>query len=110
MSALGQKRTLGHVRAMSALPPKADIGTQPRDVRFVPKADSCIASHHSNTSSARTRTDGGIAIPNALAVLAFTASSNLVGCSTGRSAGFMPLRTLTTIIPACRHIDVRLIP
>jgi len=30
---------LGHVRAMSALPPKADIGTQPRDVRFVPKAD-----------------------------------------------------------------------
>ena len=23
---------------MSALPPKADIGTQPRDVRFVPKA------------------------------------------------------------------------
>jgi len=30
MSALGQKRTLGHVRAMSALPPKADIGTQPR--------------------------------------------------------------------------------
>jgi hypothetical protein len=25
MSALGQKRTLGHVRVMSALPPKADI-------------------------------------------------------------------------------------
>jgi hypothetical protein len=24
---------------MSALPPKADIGAQPRDVRFVPKAD-----------------------------------------------------------------------
>jgi|307.fasta_scaffold547533_2 hypothetical protein len=24
---------------MSALPPKADIRTQPRDVRFVPKAD-----------------------------------------------------------------------
>jgi isopentenyl diphosphate isomerase/L-lactate dehydrogenase-like FMN-dependent dehydrogenase len=24
---------------MSALPPKADIGTQPRDVRFVPKAN-----------------------------------------------------------------------
>src|SRR5262249_9563569 len=39
MSALGQKRTLESVRAMSALPPKADIGTQPCDVRFVPKAD-----------------------------------------------------------------------
>jgi len=44
MSALGHKRTLGHVRTMSALPPKADIGTQPRDVRFVPKADSCTAA------------------------------------------------------------------
>ena len=39
MSALGQKQTLADVRVMSALPPKADIGTQPRDVRFVPKAD-----------------------------------------------------------------------
>jgi hypothetical protein len=39
MSALGQKRTFSEVCAMSALPPKADIGTQSRDVRFVPKAD-----------------------------------------------------------------------
>ena len=39
MSALGQKQTLGKVRLMSALPPKADIETQSRDVRFVPKAD-----------------------------------------------------------------------
>jgi hypothetical protein len=39
MSALGQKQTLQHVRTMSALPPKADIGTQPRNVRFVPFPD-----------------------------------------------------------------------
>jgi hypothetical protein len=39
MSALGQKQTLQCFCAMSALPPKADIGTQLRDVRFVPKAD-----------------------------------------------------------------------
>jgi len=39
MSALGQKRTLVGVCIMSALPPKADIETQPRNVRFVPKAD-----------------------------------------------------------------------
>jgi hypothetical protein len=39
MSALGQKQTLKPVRVMSALPPKADIGTQSRNVRFVPKAD-----------------------------------------------------------------------
>ena len=37
MSALGQKQTLAHVCVMSALPPKADIGTQPWHVRFVPK-------------------------------------------------------------------------
>ena len=30
MSALGQKQTSAHVRVMSALPPKADIGTGPR--------------------------------------------------------------------------------
>jgi hypothetical protein len=29
---------------MSALPPKADIGTQSRNVRFVPKADICGAA------------------------------------------------------------------
>ena len=37
-SALGQKQTSEVVQSISALPPKADIGTQPRDVRFVPKA------------------------------------------------------------------------
>ena len=36
---LGQKQTSPHLQPMSALPPKADIGTQLRDVRFVPKAD-----------------------------------------------------------------------
>jgi hypothetical protein len=42
MSALGQKQTLGKVRLMSALPPKADIGTQLRDVRFVPNLDISV--------------------------------------------------------------------
>src|SRR6516164_2006230 len=31
--------TFNVVRGMSALPPKADIGTQSRNVRFVPKGD-----------------------------------------------------------------------
>src|SRR5215472_4608840 len=43
MSALDQKQTSEHNWIMSALPPKADIGTQSRNVRFVPKADSCTA-------------------------------------------------------------------
>jgi hypothetical protein len=35
---------LSSLGAMSALPPKADIGTQPRNVRFVPKADIGLES------------------------------------------------------------------
>jgi len=52
MSALGQKRTLSDISAMSALPPKADIGTLQRDVRFVPKADSCTAAIGGRNASA----------------------------------------------------------
>jgi len=37
---------------MSALPPKADIGTQPRDVRFVPLADEL---HRSNRNVIQSR-------------------------------------------------------
>jgi len=42
MSALGQKQTLEHVRAMSALPPKADIATGPPNVRFTPQKRTLI--------------------------------------------------------------------
>jgi hypothetical protein len=38
-SALGQKQTSRSEIAMSALPPKADIGQSASDVCFVPKAD-----------------------------------------------------------------------
>jgi len=46
MSALGQKQTFRDLGPMSALPPKADLVQHGRDVRFVPKADSCIAAKH----------------------------------------------------------------
>src|SRR5215472_12027502 len=49
------------------------------------------------TSSARASTDGGMVRPSALAVLRLMTSSNLVGCSTGRSAGLEPLRDLCHI-------------
>jgi hypothetical protein len=39
MSGLGQKRTLGRVRIMSAIPPKADMRQRNCDVRFGPLAD-----------------------------------------------------------------------
>jgi hypothetical protein len=44
MSALGHKQTFRNAIATSALPPKADIETQSRDVRFVPKADIPLSS------------------------------------------------------------------
>jgi hypothetical protein len=50
------------------------------------------AQLYSITSSARRRNDSGIVSPSAFAVLRLTTNSNLVGCTTGRSAGFSPLR------------------
>ncbi len=51
---------------------------------------------HWITVSARMRTDWGIVRPMALAVLRLMTSSNVVGCSTGRSAGLAPFRILST--------------
>ena len=48
------------------------------------------------TSSARASSAGGIVRPKALAVLRLMTSSNLVGCSTGKSAGLAPFRILST--------------
>jgi len=57
---------------MSALPPKADIGTQSHDVRFVPKADILHYSEerrYSITSSAATCRVCGNVMPSVLADL-----------------------------------------
>jgi hypothetical protein len=50
---------------------------------------------YSMTSSARAINVGGIVMPSAFAVLRLITSSNFVGCSTGKSAGFAPLRILS---------------
>ena len=42
MSALGQKQTFRSANAMSALPPKADIGAAQINVRIVPIADIAL--------------------------------------------------------------------
>jgi hypothetical protein len=51
MSALGQKQTSRHLQSMSALPPKADIGTQSWNVRFVRIADISAAARHVRSGS-----------------------------------------------------------
>src|ERR1700737_3562096 len=51
---------------------------------------------HLITSSTMERSDGGTVRPSDLAVLRLMASSNLVGCSIGRSAGLAPFKILST--------------
>ena len=55
MSALGQNQTLQRI---SALPPKADIGTQSRNVRFVPEADILRCGNDAIIRSPRRRRQG----------------------------------------------------
>src|SRR5262249_48923463 len=52
-----------------------------------------LSAVHSITSSGRARSDGGTVRPSALAVVRLMANSKRVGCMTGSSAGFSPLRT-----------------
>ncbi len=49
-------------------------------------------TYHSITSSASARSVGGIVRPSAFAVLRLMTNSNLDGWTTGKSAGFSPLR------------------
>jgi hypothetical protein len=50
------------------------------------------AVHRSVTSSARASSVGGISRPSVLAVWLLMTSSNLVDCTTGKSAGFAPFK------------------
>jgi hypothetical protein len=52
--------------------------------------------NHFITLSARASTAGGIVSPICFAAFRLIISSNLVGCSTGRAAGFVPFRILST--------------
>jgi hypothetical protein len=63
--------------------------------QYLPKPDSCTAANdvqgvYSITLSARTSSDSGTVMPSAFAVFMLTDNSIRVGCSTGRSAGFVP--------------------
>ena len=53
---------------------------------------SSLAPFHSITWSARASSIGGTSMPSAFAVFRLITNSNLVDCTTGRSAGLAPLR------------------
>src|SRR6516225_3523493 len=67
---------------------------RPRRRRAAEERDE-LAAFHSITSSARASNDCGTSSPRALAVIRLMTKSNLVGCSTGRSAGFAPRKILS---------------
>jgi hypothetical protein len=67
---------------------------------------SAMVLPYLNTLSARARTFGGIVSPICLAALRLIASSNFVGCSTGKSAGFIPFKILSTKTAARLTISV----
>ena len=78
----------------------ANIAKLPEVLRKVlSAARACV---YSITLSARARKDSGMVSTSALAVFRLTTRSNLVGCSTGRSSGLMPRRTLTIRRANCR--------
>src|SRR2546423_13723730 len=83
-------------RPLLGLPRLADIFIVLRHVSNVPKPEVA----YSITSSARTSNEGRTDTPSALAVFMLISSSNLVGCSTGRSAGVGPLTIFSQDPPA----------
>ena len=82
----------------------------PSPVHFHRCAGERRAHDHSMTWSARSRMDCGIVRPNALAVLRLITSSNFDACSIGRSAGFAPLRILSTYVAVRRNKSLKLAP
>jgi hypothetical protein len=77
MSALGQKRTLMSAWAMSALPPIADIGTQP--LGFVP---TCSCFEYGRTDTHSNSLFGRDVIGVAFS-MAFTVTSETLGLAIG---------------------------
>jgi len=64
--------------------------------RLALRTFSAAGGDHSITSSARATNRGGSSSPIARAALRLITNSNLVGCSTGKSAGLAPLRMRST--------------
>jgi hypothetical protein len=65
---------------------------------------------YSITASARNSRAVGMLRPSVLAVLRLITSSNLVGCMTGRSAGFSPLSIRPVYWPIWRYTSGMLLP
>jgi len=65
---------------------------------------------YSITSSTRASSVGGTVRPRALAAFRLMTNSNLVGCWTGKSAGWAPLRILCAYVAVCRDKSGKFAP
>src|SRR5262249_52661314 len=77
-------------------PRRLCLGGERRGEHGDSSSEKRAPARHWITSSARASTAGGMVRPRAFAVLRLITSSNFVGCSTGRSAGLAPFKTLST--------------
>jgi hypothetical protein len=98
MSQSGHSRRLG-VGRESACPQIPDMSGRCHIRRDVPEAvvsNRSKAPAYSITSSAMASSDGGTASPSMRAGWRLMTSSNFDDCTTGKSAGFTPLRMRPT--------------
>jgi hypothetical protein len=109
-------RGIGAITAASS-PGALPTGFAPCDAsavftsgRLSPRSARNGSSFYSITSLAAACSVRGTARPNAFAVLRLITNSNWVGCRTGSSAGFAPLRICATYSPAWRYIQLMLGP
>src|SRR5262249_13041171 len=92
----------GRTRALTRKPDSPKLPGLLRTHRERPRGraaeqrNELAATDHSITSSAWASNDGGTLRPSACAVIRLMTSSNLVGCSTGKSPGLAPRRILST--------------
>src|SRR4051812_31128839 len=103
-----QKEAHGHDRDKTSA--SALIASR-RDLlhRLKPRAMSACLGY-SISSSARASNLRGRVRPSAFAVLTLMTSSNVIGRSTGRSAGFAPRRILSTKSAARPHMLGHFVP
>src|SRR5438874_1410344 len=74
-------------------------------VRFFDTGHFALETHAAEIAAASNCIEIGTSIPRAFAVFMLMTSSNLVGCTTGSSAGFSPLRIRPARIPAWRYVS-----
>src|SRR6516164_4466856 len=98
-----------HADAAHALALLRACDERPRCRRAAEERDE-VPPVHSITSSTATSSLSGTVRPSILAVEALMTSSNLLDCTTGKSAGFAPLRMRPVYTPMWRYASTRLAP